>query len=383
MVVVGAVSAGLLLWLSVTANIERSCVVMDTPYLPICGAAEASGSPERLATLKRNIAANPGDAGAYVVLPLFSQGPTRQDMLRAASTVAPNDPNVLRARAVVALEREDWAQAVPPLVQLAQYYRHYSVETVETLARMIAGGQAALVQPHVQPGSTWFPPVLDQVVQLKLPLGNVLPLVRHASANGTLPPGRLRAFIRTLKDKGQWVDAYGLWLGQHKGRVPVLYNPSFDRDFQPDGFDWEVTPASPSRAGAIAETRAHAHRGQVLEVFYTGKSMPTPIVRQYLVLAAGSYRFAGHYMTSKLRAENGLAWSVRCAASANAPPAGQSAALMDTAGAWQRFDFEFTVPENCGPAASLQLETFAPYEATAGLRGRAFFDAFSLQKGPT
>ncbi len=57
---IGTVAALLLLWLSVGANIKRSCIVMDAPYLPVCQGTEQSGSPARLATLKRNIAANPG-----------------------------------------------------------------------------------------------------------------------------------------------------------------------------------------------------------------------------------------------------------------------------------------------------------------------------------
>jgi len=380
---IGTVAALLMLWLSVGANIKRSCIVMDAPYLPVCQGTEQSGSPARLATLKRNIAANPGDAGAYVGLAFFSPGATREAMLRAATTVAPNDPNVLRARAVLALEREDWAQAVPPLVQLAQYYRQFTEEPIVILAHMIGAGHGALLQPYVQPGSDWFPQVVDQVVHLKLPLAGVLPLVRHASANRAMPPDRLRAFIRTLKHNGEWVDAYGLWLGQHKGQVPILYNAGFEHDFQPDGFDWEVTPTIPGRAGARAETRPFPHRGQVLEILYTGNSMPTPTVRQHLLLAPGRYRLAGYYMTAKLRSDNGLAWAVRCVANAKAPLAGQSAALLDTGGEWKGFDFEFTVPEDCGPVASLQLETFAPFEATAGLRGRAYFDALSLQREPS
>ncbi|MDP3673074.1 MAG: hypothetical protein Q8R69_25700 [Telluria sp.] len=375
----GAVSAALLVWLSVVANVHRSCTVGDTPYLPLCG-APADGAADRLVTLQRSIGTNPGDAGLYASVARLAVEPGREAALRAASTLAPNDPDVLRARAVLALEREDWAAAVPPLVQLTRYYRPVSAEVPELLARIAGSGHADLLQPHLLPGTDWFPLVLDEAVRLKAPLSGMLPLVGHASANGALPPDRLRAFVRTLKHRGQWVDAYGLWLSQHGGRVPILYNAGFDHNLQPDGFDWEVAPVTGGRAGAVAGTRPFSHRGQVLEVLYTGNSFPSPAVRQYLLLAPGRYRLAGQYMTAKLRTEGGLAWSVRCVTGAPEPPAGQSAALADTKGSWLGFDFEINVPATCGPVAGLQLETFLPYEAAAGIRGKAYFDSFSLQK---
>jgi len=101
------------------------------------------------------------------------------------------------------------------------------------------------------------------------------------------------------------------------------------------------------------------------------------VIRQYLFVPPGKYVLRGEYMTTRLRMEQGLAWSVRCPAAANAE-AGRSAALLDSSGAWKGFSFEFVVPRNCGPIASLQLETFAAFEAVAGFKGQVAFDAFEL-----
>jgi hypothetical protein len=116
----------------------------------------------------------------------------------------------------------------------------------------------------------------------------------------------------------------------------------------------------------------------MLDIRFTGRPFAVPLVRQYLFLGPGRYRLRGDYKAAQLRMEEGLAWTVRCTASA--VQAGKSAGLNDTGNAWQPFEFEFSVPRNCGWVASLQLETFTPIQATLGSRGRAAFDSLALQQ---
>lgn len=379
-VVLAAIAAGLLLWLAVVSHAQRSCVVGEAPYVTACADVPDPGSASELDWLKRRIAATPGDSTAYAGLSRFPLAAGGAGLLRAAATLAPNDPNVLRAQAVLALQQGRLADAAPLLVQLSEHYDYLTGEPSRTLARLIAMGEGQVLKQHLRPGGRWFPIVLGRMLELKLPVAPAMPLVIQASANGVLPPGRIRAYMRGLKTEGNWADAYGLWVGQHKGRVPLLFNAGFDRSFEPDGFDWEVVPPISARHGLVAETRPFEGRGQVLEVSYLGRSVPTPVVRQYLFLGSGTYRLSGQYMTSKLRTEGGLAWAVKCAG--QEAPAGRTAGLLDTQGKWMPFDFEFTLSADCGPVASLQLETFAQFEAAAGIRGRAHFDAFFLQPLP-
>lgn len=326
--------------------------------------------------------ANPGDSQAYAGLGYFPENPARPHLVRAASLLAPNDPNVLTARAALALDQSRLADAAADLVQLVEYYHHLTREPARTLARMIVQGHAALLQEHLKPGSHWLALVLATMVELRAPLAAASPLMARAVENGALPPDRTGNLIRILKSEGSWVDAYGLWLAQHRGRAAVLYNAGFDEPFESDGFDWEVTEERAGRAGASVATRSMPGRGQVLDLMFTGRSLPTPLVRQYVLLAPGRYRIAGQYMASKLRSDSGLAWAVLCSVGPAPQPAGKSTGLQDTDGQWRPFDFEVEVSDKCGPVASVQLETFAPYEATAGVRGRAYFDALSLQKLP-
>ncbi|MES3001707.1 MAG: hypothetical protein V4787_13520, partial [Pseudomonadota bacterium] len=295
----------------------------------------------------------------------------------AASQAAPNQPSVQMLHAISALEREDWPRAVGPLVQLVEYRETPQAEQV--LARLVAGGQGALLAPYLRPGTHWLPRVLARMPQDQPSIARALPLIVQALQAGLLEQEAIRTYMRQFKATGAWADAYSLWLALQGGTLPILFNAGFDNAFQQGGFDWEVPSSGPpSRIGAIVERKGAEARGAVLDVRFTGRAIALPMARQHLFLGEGRWRMKGEYTARQLRAEEGLAWTVRCPASS--AQAGQSPALGDTAGAWRAFEFEFTVQPGCGLAVALQLETFVPSEAALGARGRVAFDAFSLEK---
>ncbi len=370
----GVVAALALAWLSTAVNLRRACVVQDTPYLDLCP-RRAWGSDAHLATLRSRIAANPGDANAYAQLARADRSPDHARTLHAASRIAPSEPNVLVLQATAALERQDWPQAIEPLVDLVEY-RNVQPAAM-ALARLIAGGQGALLQPHVKAGSQWLARVLAQMPQIPSALPTALPLIVHGLKLGALDPDAVREFVRQLKTAGAWTDAYSLWLALHGKPLPALYNGGFDEALQSGGFDWELTAGGPlNRTGAIVERNRAAERGGILEVRFTGRGLAVPLARQYLFLSEGRYRLRGEYQARQFRMERGLAWVVRCGANV----AARSDMLGDTGGGWRAFVLEFPIPAACGAVASLQLETHDPAEAALGARGRMAFDAFSLEK---
>lgn len=366
---------GWLMYLGVSAHYERACAVRDTPYLPLCDAPDRKTDPQQL---RDHLARNPGDSTVWVALAIAESGAAQQSLLPALAALAPSNGNGLRLRASDALAQNQPELAVKLLVQMTEH--GVSPEAPRILARLIAGGPgAALVRPYLVAGSNWLPKVLASLSALKLPLERAFPLLVEAATQRIVAPDTIRAFVRSLKAERKWADAYGLWAAQQHQPVPVLFNGSFDRDFQPDGFDWELTPAAPGRAGAVVTQPTVRGQGTVLEVRYTGLATAAPIVRQYLFISPGRYSLQGRYMGSRLRSEEGVAWAVRCLGDGGAL-AGRSAGLQDTKGAWIGFSFDFEVPRDCGLVASLQLETFAPYEAAAGIRGTAAFDDFKLRQ---
>lgn len=374
-VVCGVAAALLVAWLSLGVNLKRACVTQDTPYLDLCPAPPA-GNGNMADTLRSRIANNPGDANAYVLLALadHSQAPGRA--LDAAARLSPNEPNVLMLQAQEALKRQDWVHAVPPLIQLVEY--RDTRQAAEILARLIAAGGSPLLHPRLSPGTQWLGRVLVHVPPASL--SSALPLVAQGLKIGVLDPERVRGYVQQLKAAGAWADAFGLWLAMRGGgSQPMLFNGSFDDPFNGEGFDWEIGALGPpSRSGAVVERKNGDRRGAILDVRFTGRALAVPLVRQHLFLGEGAYRLHGAYMARQLRTEQGLAWTLRCTAARAI--AGKSPPLLDTGGSWRAFSFEFSVPAGCGLVTSLQLETYAPFEAALGLRGQVAFDEFMLDK---
>ena len=374
----GAAVAVWLLWLSAHVHLQRACVLMDTPYLPICGKPANATDPKRQQKLRARLAADPGDSHAWIELTSVERSVHERALLRAVFALAPSDPNVLMWRAGDALTSNNLPVATTLLVQLVE--NRNNGQAAQALARIVASGEGvALLRPHLPRANRWLPQVLASLGSLKLPLTAALPLVSEASSKSEVAPATLQSYMAALKSDGKWADAYGLWIAQQRRAVPLLYNGGFEQPFQPDGFDWEVPPAAPSRAGAVVRRRGSGDKGQVLDVEFTGRPVVVPIIRQYVFALPGKYRLKGRYMTSRLRSEQGLAWIARCQpGSPGGGMAGRSAGLQESGGAWREFEFPISMSAECGQVFSLQLETFAPFEAATGLKGRAAFDALEL-----
>lgn len=371
----GIAGAALLAPQLIAVNLAQACIVNDTPYLDLCPAAPAARE-ERAAQARARIAGSPGDARAYVGLAFADASASAPRILQAAARVAPADANVATLSAARALERGDFPTAIAPLVDLVEYGNNDRAALV--LARLIGSGQWQLLAEHVRPGTKWLHSVLAHMPRAERPVSAALPLIVLALDKGIFTPADLMPHVRQMKAAGAWGDAYSLWVALHAGASPTLYNASFDEPFEADGFDWEVGTQQPiGQSGAQVRRTPEEQRGPVLEIRFTGRPFLVPLVRQHLFLAPGRYRLRGDYKSSQLRIEHGLAWTMRCTATT---VSAQSASLGDTGNQWQRFEFEFAIPANCGWVASLQLETIAPFEAAVGSRGRASFDAFSLEK---
>jgi hypothetical protein len=371
-----AAAAVAVLWAAASAHLHLACTVMDTPYLPLCEAP--STVPEEIqAQLRERIRRNPGDSWAWSRL-MLAENSGQPSAFRGATALAPNNSNVLRWRAAEAFQRGRAEEGVALLIQILRHRN--STEAAQIVAQIAATPEGVqLLRPHLPQARQWLPKVFATMQSLKIPPAHALPLVVEALRHSALPDDVRRKYMQSLKASGQWVDAYGLWLAQHKQAVPLLYNGGFDQAFEPEGFDWEFAPVQRSRAGVMIKQLAVARRGFVLELEFTGRRFASPILRQYVFLPAGSYRLHGEYMASKLRSEGGLAWSVVCPAARKAAAA-RSSQLVDTGGLWKPVDVDITIPADCGPVASLQLEPAAAFEAATGFKGRLELDGFTLTR---
>ncbi|MDB5883933.1 MAG: hypothetical protein JWR74_104 [Polaromonas sp.] len=367
-----------------TRNLERACTLKQWPVLPAC-ADQTADAPLQVQSLRTRIAGNPGDSEAWIALAVLTSLPNQHPgvdhdtVLDMATRLAGKDYRVQRMQAARAIQRKLWPQTVDWLVRLVQ--DSHDGPAAVTLASLVREPQAlAAMQTHIKPGAHWLKPVIQVMPQAGVPVVFAMPLVVKALPQQGLPPDMTQELLRQLKAQGQWLEAHALWTAWLGHPVDLLFNGDFEQGFIEGGFDWEVSPVPVSKAGALARQVVLTQHSGVLQVQFTGRPITVQVVRQHLMLLHPRYTLSGQFMTSKLRVNDGLAWSLQCAG--NGREIARTPALKDTNRQWRDFKVDFEVPAGCGPAVTLQLQTFAPYEAVAGVRGQASFDDFKLEARP-
>ena len=334
--------------------------------------------------LRERIARNPGDASAvselarYADLPAETLGVNSERLLATADQVAPRHALVQEQRARRALERSDWATAVPALVRLSRHHRDQ--EATRTLARMLAAasqdpGLMTALRQAAQADPRWVDGALRSLPGLKLPVAPALPLVADLALAGELrvPTGLL--LIRQLKAEGLWLDAHALWQRLWNRPVPLLFNGDFEQSFVRDGFDWVLADDNPQRSGVKAERIGQGERGQVMRLQFNSRPLRTPLLRQDMFVPAGAYRLEGEHRSLDLRSSGGLAWVLSCANGGR--ELARSAPLMPTGRDWKTTRLSVSVPTDC-PGVTLALQPGAAYEARTGLQGEVWLDNLKL-----
>lgn len=378
-------------WKAWEVNITLSCWKDEWPHLKVCEEINGRTDVERWQRLQERLARNPGDAQALVALTVLAHGEgmshpdERNTLLDRAIKAAPQNPDVLQLQSVRALDGQQWAQALDPLIRLSRY--HANAPATQTLLQLIQAGpdtpdlQTALVQA-VRSDAGWLDRVLRAAPGMKVAVGDAWWVVAEAMAHHSLEP-RLGQFITgRLKAEGQWTEAYLVWMHLWKKPLPLLFNGDFERDFVAQGFDWEVGGPNDHRAGALVELVGRKDRGRVLRVDFGGKGFRSPVIRQHLVLPPGRYRLEGAWQSTDLRSAQGMSWVLTCLGGPGSTPQelARSEALKSSGRDWKTWQMEVEVPAiGCGPGLQLALQPFAAYEARAGIQGEMVFDAIKLQ----
>ena len=383
--VCGLVVALWLGWSAIEPNLQQACQWQQWPYLNRCPDLARQTEAQQVQALRAQINANPGDALSYAALATFSQLPQgipgldSQAVLAAAGRLAPQNRHVLRLLANQAIERRQWPEAADALVRLSLLQG--DAAATRALAVMVAQSghdkaQLAALVTQLKTDNRWLARVLASMPAAKLPVVQAMPLIQQSMALQRLQPELGQMLVRQLIAEGVWLDAYAIWLHLWQRPLGLLFNGSFEQDFVPDGFDWNLNGGNTYRAGARVMQPNMAERGRVLQVEFTGRTIAQPVLSQLLVLAPGQYQLSGNYRSGNLRSEGGLAWVFSCAADRR--ELSRSAALGTSGGQWEKFDVALTLPPDCGLGVRLSLQTFAPYESTTGLRGEVQFDDLAL-----
>lgn len=382
LLVVAAVWLG---WKAWQVNITMSCWKDEWPQLPVCDEINGRTPQEKVARLEQRLAQNPGDTVALVSLTVYAHQPGVAPhldplaLLEKARKAAPQQGDVLRLQVHHAMKNRRWAEALDPLTRLSQH--HLDGEATRTLAELVnyaavdpALAQALLAAAKANTG--WLDRVLLALPQAKVPTVVAMPLVQELLAQKTLTPKLGLALIRQLKAENQWLDAHALWMQLWNRPLPMIFNGDFEQPFVAGGFDWEAPGSNDHRAGSHVSLAGRKERGKVLRVEFNGKQMTTPLVRQYLMLPAGRYRFSGEQQATELRSDQGLAWVFSCAADRR--ELARVPSLKSTGRDWKPMRLTLEVPPECAFGVALSLQPQADYEARAGMRGEMLFDRFEL-----
>ena len=383
--VIFMVLTGLLLalaWAAWSINLERACVLRQWPELQSCINRDQGESAQR-ALLLEQIERNPGESEAWIQLALLSSQPNykpdqydHDTILDIATRLARQDRRLHRLQAIRAVQRQQWAVAVDWLTRLVE--DSDDGQAAVALATLMREPLAmAAMKNHLKPGSSWFGLMVGALPQARVTVLEAMPLVVQAVAQKSVSPELVQQLLQQLKTEKQWIEARALWNAWLGHSSPLIFNGNFNNGFIPGGFDWEVTPEQPSKAGALVRQVALDKRGGVLQVEFTGRPIVVPVIRQHLLLLDKRYRLSGQFMTARFQTNEGLAWTVNCANEGR--EIARTPAIKDTSTLWQPFNFEFEVPSSCENALTLQLQTYAPYESGTGLRGQVTFDDFKLE----
>lgn len=375
---------GLAVWvasLAWPAQIERGCWVGEWPFEAGCPDWPTSKSPEATAqTFIDHLQRNPGDGQAYARLVgiMWRQNdPRLAKVLPVARKFAPYHPTVLGVQANTALAAKDWSSAAEALTLMVDRGQAEALKPMLDLMVYPATQPAMLAQ--VQPGRRWLDVALNSLSPQVPPI-QVQAFVSEGVQVGILKQQTALSLVDRMKQNGEWIDAYSLWVAA-LGKVPEgLFNGGFDRRSKRRGFDWEwpELPPSGNPGMRVIQTSASPRPGMLLEIEMSGRAaLPQPMLSQVAVLLAGTYRFTGTYTADRLVTTDGLVWAFRCANGGER--FAQTQALKDTQRKWSGFDVTLTVPPKCGAAVRVQLEAASPGEAKAGMAGVVSFDDLELK----
>lgn len=163
------------------------------------------------------------------------------------------------------------------------------------------------------------------------------------------------SYVDRLMQLGQTPRARAVWMRlfdpSGRSRSGGVYDTHFERFGRAEGpFAWQVLPL----IGASASANDTVSVGNRVLSVETDGSASGPLVRQVLVLPAGSYRLVTVEQQEGQGGDDGFGWSITCAGQPNAL-AFEPASTAEVGGATRK-SWAFTVPAGCN---AQQLDLFA------------------------
>lgn len=188
-----------------------------------------------------------------------------------------------------------------------------------------------------------------------------------------------RVYMARLQRDGQWLELYITWIGsldaQRLSALGNLYDGGFELPFTNSGFDWYVKDV---RGVKVETASTYGVRGnKALHVVFQGLRVRFRHLYQFLLLEPGRYRLRGWARPDGLQTENGLQWTISCAA--GGVPLGSSERFLGT-DQWRSFTVDFEVPEENCQVQLLRLELAGRAALDFEANGAAWFDGLAINR---
>lgn len=346
--------------------------------------------PQAAASAKNYILQRPIDAAGWIaradadfatipntVTPLANQAIT------VAATLAPVDPQVIRARMFLALKLGDTVSGLSHAANIATMFPTESRDAFSILRAYSSDPNwPAFFQAQLTAGWPAAEAFLIDSCQSGATVGTLLTIAQPIIRRQPLSENTVTCIGTKAISEGLIPTAYWLWLNA-LATLPTPLGNVFNGDFeQPSAgrlFDWRITAGGDYREGFAAAIRPDDSRGsrnKVLLVRFNGRALKPPVAQQFLALAPGRYTLSYSRRDIGLSAPASSSWALRCVPPAVAPTLG-AATQQSTQTGWIKLTQDVVIPEGCS-GQLLDLELGNRLQLAQGLQGSVLFDDVSI-----
>lgn len=343
-----------------------------------------------LASARGYILEHPIDAAGWMALaaaigPLSTNAvsPITSQAVAIAAVLAPVDPQVLRARILVALKSGNTVSGLSLAADTATMFPTESREAFSILrAYTTDAAWPAFFQARLGSGWPAAESFLLDSCQSGAPLGTLLAIAQPIIRRQALSDNTVTCIGSKAIADGQVPAAYWLWLNA-SATVPSplanVFNGDFERPLATRLFDWRLNPGGDYREGFAAAIRRDDSRGSrnaVLTIRFNGRAMKPPVAQQFLALAPGRYTLSYNAREIALSSPGSITWTVRCVPSTLSPVLA-TAYKQPVTGGWFNYSQAVVIPVGCD-GQLLDLELGNRLQLAQGLQGSVLFDDVNI-----
>lgn len=253
-------------------------------------------------------------------------------------------------------------QVTPVLARLAE-----NQESVDALEKLLAANP-----PWRR---AFFRALPTNVSDVRTPLNLFLNL-RETS----VPPeaGDLQAYLNFLIAQQFAEVAYYTWLQflpqSELTSFGFLYNGGFEAEPSKLPFDWVIGNGSGVIIDMVPPPEDQNQRALYIEFGYGRVNFRG--VTQIVVIPPGTYQLQGKYK-GEILGRRGLRWRITCI---DGKRLGESDMVLGTKPDWQRFDFEFTVPDRDCSAQQVSLVLDSRSASEQFVTGSIWYDDLQISR---